>query len=1404
MLVGAARQNLQSGASRRSPSSLRLYLPWLCPAQLRHEAFSRRISTGSIAPSNASKQKIFNTRGRLLTRRRLATASSPDHLSPYEDSIPFENETSNHGSRLREPSWLHASPASDVGRFDSWSPIIINDSVFASRQTTPRVRRVDDPVDLQRTLEACLRVDRFERATALLRRLINARGRNSPELLESFNQYLSAAVESLRKTRSANQLRIVQKWFEVEMRGNGIEPDATTYALLIKASLQVLQGPRIERTIRRYMDLATQSELDIEVLNLPILSDPELYKVTECCPTDFNKANEILDTEMYEDEPAKAPEVNETSPEAHLSTVPEVRSTEQKGLGLDALKKSISVFSDPSLPESDVTALLERQERLERDAISSAVERWREENVKLHRMGVESALRKRSVGALMWDWQTTMVPLIERDLLLVAKSEAKEAGSGPDLERCQYGPLLRLLPPDKLAAVTILSTMNTVSLGRLDRGIKISSLMVSIGSAVQDEVIINSLQKKDTKPFGYMSPTDRQQKLSKLIKKGNIAKTISNLMKKGNSENANLITSELRSWDNVTKARVGAALLSMLFEAAKVPVTREDPETGRKITKFQPAIYHTYRYLQGKRIGFVGTHAVLTEKLSKEPVHFGLAKNLPMIVEPRKWSGLNSGGYLQTPVKMMRNKVGDVYQNEYVEAAAQKGDLEQVFAGLDVLARTSWRVNGAVLEVMLRIWNSGEELASIPPENPQLSYPAEPDPSLGPKERFKWIKSVKEIENMRSGYHSQRCFQNFQLEIARAFRDEKLYFPHSLDFRGRAYPVPPHFNHMGADNSRGLLMFAEGKELGAKGLNWLKVHLANLYGFDKASLSERRDFTMEHLAEVYDSATNSLDGQRWWLKAEDPWQCLAACMELKNALESPDPTKFKSHLPIHQDGTCNGLQHYAALGGDIMGAKQVNLEPGDRPADVYTGVAEIVKAEIAEDAKSGNEVAKALEGNITRKVVKQTVMTNVYGVTFTGASAQVRKQLAAILPHHDNSSTLHLGILSGYVAKKIFKALSTMFSGAREIQHWLGQCGNRITRAISPEQMDRLENDYENQRQSLARSKVSLFCEKLLDENVRFLSTLIWTTPMRMPVVQPYRGVKSRTLRSTIQSVHIQDPRASDPIDRRRQLQGFPPNFIHSLDATHMLLSALKCDELGLTFAAVHDSFWTHAADIDSMNTVLRDAFIRIHAEDVIGRLEAEFEARYNGYMYAANVRKGSTPFLKIKAWRVSHWGTASMRSELQIQELLLERKRMRLMRSANQEEQKQGSKMITPGSILEESSNREDIIMHDEMTGHGIGEVSGTTAALAKTSSKTLQPEDTGSAPQDHALLNKDDLSEPDDDAEAEAVTPTSEKATRARKMANSHTGTIRVWLPVTFPAKPAKGEFDIQRLKDSQYFFS
>lgn len=124
---------------------------------------------------------------------------------------------------------------------------------------------------------------------------------------------------------------------------------------------------------------------------------------------------------------------------------------------------------------------------------------------------------------------------------------------------------------------------------------------------------------------------------------------------------------------------------------------------------------------------------------------------------------------------------------------------------------------------------------------------------------------------------------------------------------------------------------------------------------------------------VFDDSFSFTQGRRWWATAGDPWQCLATCIELHAALESPNPYEFESSLPVHQDGTCNGLQHYAALGGDAQGAQQVNLASGDRPSDVYTHVGDMVERLLKVDVDKGHKYAKMLQGKISRKVVKQTV-----------------------------------------------------------------------------------------------------------------------------------------------------------------------------------------------------------------------------------------------------------------------------------------------------------------------------------------------------------------------------------------------------------------------------------------------
>jgi DNA-directed RNA polymerase len=70
-----------------------------------------------------------------------------------------------------------------------------------------------------------------------------------------------------------------------------------------------------------------------------------------------------------------------------------------------------------------------------------------------------------------------------------------------------------------------------------------------------------------------------------------------------------------------------------------------------------------------------------------------------------------------------------------------------------------------------------------------------------------------------------------------------------------------------------------------------------------------------------------------------------------------------------------------------------------------------------------------------------------------------------------------------------------------------------------------------------------------------------------------------------------------------KQVNAFPPNFVHSLDASHMMLTALNCHYEGITFSAVHDCYWTHACDVDRMNAICRQQCVKLHSEPILQQL---------------------------------------------------------------------------------------------------------------------------------------------------------------------------------------------------------
>ena len=59
---------------------------------------------------------------------------------------------------------------------------------------------------------------------------------------------------------------------------------------------------------------------------------------------------------------------------------------------------------------------------------------------------------------------------------------------------------------------------------------------------------------------------------------------------------------------------------------------------------------------------------------------------------------------------------------------------------------------------------------------------------------------AQQVRQQNRELYSLRCDFMHKLRVAQENRDEPaLYFPHNVDFRGRAYTMHPHLNHLGAD-----------------------------------------------------------------------------------------------------------------------------------------------------------------------------------------------------------------------------------------------------------------------------------------------------------------------------------------------------------------------------------------------------------------------------------------------------------------------------------------------------------------------------------------------------------------------------------------------------------------------------
>ena len=695
-----------------------------------------------------------------------------------------------------------------------------------------------------------------------------------------------------------------------------------------------------------------------------------------------------------------------------------------------------------------------------------------------------------------------------------------------------------------LDSLTILSQIGSeeaayltarVTLDCCANGMRATATANAIANALIDHIEMATLRENKRDAFEGMIKSQRGNRMISRAKRKAIRNTI--------NQHGALMDYPVR-----TRTRTGMKALHLLCDATGLFTIEQDRQAGKWVRPTETL----RRWLEDQ-------HA-RCELL--EPIH------LPMVIPPRRWSSPFKGGYLTRFVG--QRLVKQSYRPYHDDLAAH--DMPAVYDAVNAIQETAWRINQPVLDVLREVWDGGGDLGGLPSRTPAALPPKPLDIQTNEAARKRWKREAASIHDLNSKSLSKRLSISQRIWVAEKFIDEdEIYFPHSLDFRGRVYPIPVGGPHpQGDDIAKSLIEFAEGHPIGHNGGGDLAAHIAGLFGVDKVSYEERIDWVFANEAAILDSAIDPLDGLRFWASADSPYVALAACFEWAGYVR--DGAAHITRIPVSLDGSNSGLQHFSALLRDEIGGQSVNLLPSPKPQDIYSDVARAVQEII--DASDDPRAAVWKGGRVTRRIAKRPCMTYTYSATRFGMLDMIYQSLREI----DAEGARHLEgdnyEASLYLSHVMFETISDRVKAASTAMSWLRQASRVMTSAKIP---------------------------------------IRWTTPVGLPILQHSPKVRSARIdifhRGTRLRVTIKE--ASPGIDGRRQANSIAPNFIHSMDGSHLMMVANACHAAGIIdLAVVHDSFAVHANRVADLRTILRDTFADQYSVDRLAILREELRAQ--------------------------------------------------------------------------------------------------------------------------------------------------------------------------------------------------
>lgn len=494
---------------------------------------------------------------------------------------------------------------------------------------------------------------------------------------------------------------------------------------------------------------------------------------------------------------------------------------------------------------------------------------------------------------------------------------------------------------------------------------------------------------------------------------------------------------------------------------------------------------------------------------------------------------------------------------------------------INTLQHTEWAVNTDVLDVMMQYWRVGTAVGKIPERTPEFEF-IERLADDATEEEIKAHKKRK-ADAYAKWYRDTHDRVNVStlLNVALKLKGRTVWHSWFCDFRGRFYCDTGYLNPQGDDLNKALLKFAQPYKVTNVGIYWLMVALANEFGYDKASfddrvrwVKERMDLWRAIVADPYGTVRDWEDDSK--LK-NTTFQRLARVLDLVKAID----TGYSS-MPVNLDGSCNGVQHWAAITRDLPVAEKVNLTPGDKPQDLYQFVADGC-TELCHDEPNPWRIQflDHYDGKIGRKVCKRSVMCDPYGLSDHSVGKYIRLE-----GHMD------------WVPKEQRQAATNEMRA--------------LVCASKAKQMEFINH---------GKEFVTWLTKWVVAETEQ---AFWWTAPNGFEVISFYPKMERVNCsihvwnQSFDQRYNVQTSFSdySDEADVRKSSQTMPPNFIHSVDAAHMSLTINKLADAGVEqYAFIHDSFGCPAEDVPLLRDTIKETFYEIHQHDLLSALAKHAEA---------------------------------------------------------------------------------------------------------------------------------------------------------------------------------------------------